>query len=615
MNEQTYPSGRVVKNVLDANGDLEIVQSKKNSAAGYWNYAENFTYNGAGAVTSMQLGNGKWESTQFNSRLQPTQIALGSTNEATNLLKLDYSYGTTANNGNVLSQKITVNRPSQSDLVFDQLYTYDSLNRITSAEEKTGTTVNWNQTYTFDRYGNRNFNESLTTTLPKGCVDGGNPVVCLADRKVFNPELDPANNRMATGQGWAYDAAGNVTTDAEGRTFTYDGENKQIEVKNYSNATVGQYFFDGDGKRIKKVVPSTGETTIFIYDAGAKLIDEYSTIIQPVQDAKVQYLTNDHLGSPRINTDRDGNVTSRRDFHPFGEEIARSAYGSDIVRQKFTGYERDSEINLDYAGTRYYNSQHGRFTSPDDFLNDTHVSDPKSWNLYVYVRNNPLNYIDPFGEEVYSTNLSDEEKKKLIEDWQKKTGYKNVYFDKDNKLVIDTKAGFEGGSKSARQLLSDAVNSTEKRFNLTSVDDKKVAFAEVDAGTINYDGSGKKVGPTVFKVSIDFKDFNQFRASDKDAVAAFSIGIAVFHEVAHKLYTEIGDKPNSDTDPGPVENTYINPIRRELGLAERIYYSGKSTPAALKSFFPSGGNQLLFRLNKKDKILRWQTDQVGGKVQ
>jgi hypothetical protein len=60
-----HPGGHKVKNVLDDNGDLSMVQSKKNANAGYWNYAEDFTYNAAGAVTSMQLGNGKWESTIF----------------------------------------------------------------------------------------------------------------------------------------------------------------------------------------------------------------------------------------------------------------------------------------------------------------------------------------------------------------------------------------------------------------------------------------------------------------------------------------------------------------------------------------------------------------------
>jgi hypothetical protein len=32
----------------------------------------------------------------------------------------------------------------------------------------------------------------------------------------------------------------------------------------------------------------------------------------------------------------------------------------------------------------------GRFTSPDDFLKDSHVGDPQSWNKYAYARNNPL---------------------------------------------------------------------------------------------------------------------------------------------------------------------------------------------------------------------------------
>jgi hypothetical protein len=262
-----------------------------------------------------------------------------------------------------------------------------------------------------------------------------------------------------------------------------------------------------------------------------------------------------------------------------------------------------------------YHKNHGRFTTPDDFLNDTKPIEPESWNLYVYVRNNPLKLIDPMGQEIYNTNLSDEEQKQLIEDYKKKTGYKNIYFDKDKKLVIDTKAGFEGGSKSARKQLLDAVTTTDKRFNLVSVDSTDVAFAQVDAGTINMDSSGKKVGPTVFNVQIDFKDFNRFKASDKEAIAAFSVAIAVFHEIAHKLYDEIGDKPNSDTNPGPVESTYINPIRKELGLAERKFYSAKTTPETVKAFFPGGGRQLIFTLNGKEKVLRWQKDTVGGKVE
>ncbi len=69
------------------------------------------------------------------------------------------------------------------------------------------------------------------------------------------------------------------------------------------------------------------------------------------------------------------------------------------MNQKFTGKERDQETGLDYFGARYYGSALGRFTSPDDPDNDQDPKDPQSWNLYSYVRNNPLKNIDPFGQD------------------------------------------------------------------------------------------------------------------------------------------------------------------------------------------------------------------------
>ena len=107
----------------------------------------------------------------FNSRLQPTQIALGVTPGATNLLKLDYEYGATAavNNGNVTKQTITVPTVGQTPgFTAVQNYTYDSLNRLKSAVENITPTggsqsMSWQQTFEFDRYGNRNFDEEHTS--------------------------------------------------------------------------------------------------------------------------------------------------------------------------------------------------------------------------------------------------------------------------------------------------------------------------------------------------------------------------------------------------------------------------------------------------------------------
>ena len=399
-----------------------MVQSKKDSGDFYHPYVSNFAYNAAGAVTAMKFGNGRWESTQFNSRLQPTMIGLGSGPTSQNLLKLEYSYGTTQNNGNILSQTITVPTVGVNPgFVAEQEYTYDSLNRIKDATETISNAEIWKQAFVYDRYGNRNFDESETTTLIKNCGSSPNFTVCPADARVLNPEILASNNRLKADQDgdsindYLYDTSGNTTRDAESRKFTYDAENKQVKVETVDGsgnpvATVGKYFYDGDGRRIKKIVPSTDEVTVFVYDATGKLIGEYSTEIS--QTPKVSYTTADHLGSPRILTDENGQVISRRDFHPFGEEvftaerIAALGYQSDDVRQKFTGYERDNETDLDFAQARYFNSGFGRFSSPDSiFLSKQKMFDAQQWNLYSYVRNTPIRFTDPTGKYVCTSDV------------------------------------------------------------------------------------------------------------------------------------------------------------------------------------------------------------------
>lgn len=204
------------------------------------------------------------------------------------------------------------------------------------------------------------------------------------------------------------------------RTFVYDGENKQVEVKTGSTVK-GQYWYDGDGKRVKKYVPPSGpdpgELTVFVYDASGKLVAEYSTVVASAEDARVAYLTADHLGSPRINTDRDGAVTARHDYHPFGEEITNAitsqriadlGYESDSVRKQFTGYERDDETDADFAQARYYAFRLGRFRSTDPILiSEDRALDPQQINLYIYGRNNPYKYVDVTGEDIDDASLKD----------------------------------------------------------------------------------------------------------------------------------------------------------------------------------------------------------------
>ena len=403
--EEIYPSGRVVKNTLDVDGDLQQVQSRKLNGA-FQNYANAFTYTSTGAISSLRLGNGKFENTIFNSRLQPIQIGLGSSATSQNLLKLNFDYGGTDNNGNVKSQTITT--PMVGNIVgftATQNYSYDSLNRLKSAVETVPNQTGWQQTFVYDRYGNRTFDEANTTTLPKNCGTAPNKFICAIDIPKFNPSVNISDNKLV---GTNYDNVGNTKIDAIGQTFIYDAENKQTKVNNSQGVTIGEYLYDCSGQRVKKKAILTNEITVFVYDASGKMIAEYSTINASPLEAKLNYLTKDNLGSPRIITDANGQIVSRRDFMPFGEEInsgtggrttAQGYGGQDSIRQKFTGYIRDMETELDYAQARYYNKKLGRFYSVDPENAGANQNKPQSWNAYSYSINNPYRYTDPSGEK------------------------------------------------------------------------------------------------------------------------------------------------------------------------------------------------------------------------
>jgi RHS repeat-associated protein len=63
---------------------------------------------------------------------------------------------------------------------------------------------------------------------------------------------------------------------------------------------------------------------------------------------------------------------------------------------KFTGHERDDLTGLDYMKARYSGWFQASFLIPDP-ANDVNPRNPQSWNRYAYVRNNPMNLVDPLG--------------------------------------------------------------------------------------------------------------------------------------------------------------------------------------------------------------------------
>ncbi|MGB8661128.1 MAG: RHS repeat-associated core domain-containing protein [Candidatus Acidiferrum sp.] len=213
------------------------------------------------------------------------------------------------------------------------------------------------------------------------------------------------NQLEDTNGDYVYDAAGNLTQPGPiGGPYVYDAEN------HLTSADGVTYTYDGDGNRVMK---SNG--TIYWYGANSASLEESDLsgnlqrwyyffngqrVGRGLTTNEVGFYMTDALGSVRY---LGGSATGYRfDYFPFGAPILDSDTGDD--RYQFTGKERDSESGLDDFDARYYSSSMGRFMSPDDPDEDQHPANPQSWNLYTYVRNNPLNNTDPTGKACVSTD-------------------------------------------------------------------------------------------------------------------------------------------------------------------------------------------------------------------
>jgi hypothetical protein len=94
-----------------------------------------------------------------------------------------------------------------------QNYSYDQLNRLKDATEMItphggSQTQSWKQTFTFDRYGNRNFDEANTTFTGFDKLSNSNTELCADLRKKLNPAINASDNRISSGQGYSFDTAG-----------------------------------------------------------------------------------------------------------------------------------------------------------------------------------------------------------------------------------------------------------------------------------------------------------------------------------------------------------------------------------------------------------------------
>ena len=123
--------------------------------------------------------------------------------------------------------------------------------------------------------------------------------------------------------------------------------------------------------------------------------DTFGNLLSRRDSANVRhYFHFDALGSTTALTNASGAVSATMLYDAWGNQ--RAVTGSGHGNYRFTGSERDTTTGLYHMGARFYDPTVGRWLSEDPVQDKPF--EPATLNVYAYVSNNPMLYVDPTGK-------------------------------------------------------------------------------------------------------------------------------------------------------------------------------------------------------------------------
>jgi len=192
-----------------------------------------------------------------------------------------------------------------------------------------------------------------------------------------------------------YDLNGNLTDNGAGQTYAWDAANRLISITQGSNVTA--FVYNGLGQRVQEKLNGT-VIKQWVWNGGAQPAEERdgsNAVTKRFYGLGEQiggvayFFTADHLGSIREMVDSAGLIRARYDYDPYGRITKVS--GDLEADFGFTGFYRHQASGLNLTLYRAYDPELGRWLSRDPIGEDGGI------NLYAYVRNDPMNSVDPLG--------------------------------------------------------------------------------------------------------------------------------------------------------------------------------------------------------------------------
>lgn len=390
----TYPDNSTV-NYVYANNQLQKAVLPNGEEINWSNYQ----WYKPGKVTYPHAV----QTNSYDALQRPVQIKLVSNDKT--LLERNYSYDKVSNISHIQTEK-----GSSS-------YQYDQLDRLTQVKPESETTEQQAESYSYDAIGNRT---GSAQQPGEWLYNNQNQLIKWGEGKEQTNLTYTPNGQLSTEE--------NANKKL---SYSYNAAERLSKVSN-DNGELARYEYDPFGRRISKTVH--GETTYYIYsnegliaefdqngrmqvaygwmpgsDWGTKpLWQSNLNVGQTLRNANYHYLVTDHLGTPQLAINSNGNQSWKINNDAFGNGKL-DVNNQIIMNLRFPGQYFDVETGLSYNYFRDYDVKTGRYIQSDPIGLEGGV------NTYAYANANPVAFWDPFGLEGQEKVFDEEGCKKLKE--------------------------------------------------------------------------------------------------------------------------------------------------------------------------------------------------------